>query len=109
MQCPGRRFWAPQEGRADLHAVCAEGEGRRDSPSVGDPPGGNHRNIDGIGDLGHERHRADLPARVVVEEHPAVSAGFEPLGDHRIAPVIDEPACLGDRRRRRQDGRPRRV
>ena len=72
------------------------------------PPAAIDRHRDRIDDLRHQRHRADLGADVVAQEHGAVSARFRTLGDDHVASVVLEPARLTDRRRRRDHRRARR-
>jgi hypothetical protein len=48
------------EAGAELHALCAECEDSPIAPGIGDAPGGQHRNVHGVHDLGnqHQRRRA---------------------------------------------------
>ena len=73
---------------------------------VGDAAGGDHRHGDGVDDLRHERERADLRLDAVGEEHAAVAAGLEALGDDRVAAALLEPDRLVDGGRRGDDLRP---
>ena len=69
------------EARAHLHAPCAEGERRRHAARITDAARRDDRNIDGVDDLRHERHRRDLAD---------VTARLRSLSNERVNPRPDE-------------------
>ena len=85
------RFRAEQISGSHLHGVGAERERRRCSPGVGDGTGSDHRHVDRIDDLRHQRERSNLRVEIHVEEHAAMSAGFEALRDDSVAAEINQP------------------
>ena len=98
----GRGFRAEQVGCSNLDAGGAKGHRRRDAFRVRDAAGGDHRERDRLHDLRDQRERSDLGAQVVRQEHAAVPAGLEPLGDDRIDAVRFEPPRFVDGGRRRE-------
>ena len=58
MEVAGAGLLAGEEGGSHLHGLRPEREGGNHAAGVADPASGDHRNIDGVDDLGHERQRA---------------------------------------------------
>ncbi len=69
----------------------------------------DHRQIDGIDHLRHQRHRAGLARNVFTQEDPTMAAGLIALSDDRIDAAFGKPACLLRRGGRADDDAARRF
>jgi hypothetical protein len=82
----GARLVGGDEARPHPHALRAERERRREPPAVHDGAGGQHGDVDGIHDLGHQgegRHAPGVSARLGALGHHHVAA--RALGRHGVA------------------------
>ena len=92
------RFRTAQKRRADRDGTRTQRECRRNAASVANASGGNHRNVQMIGEPRHECDESDqLTLGVGVIERPAVAAGFEALRDDRIGTGLLRAARIGER------------
>ena len=89
-------FGAAQKRRADRHRARPQRECRRNAPPVANSPGGNHRNVEKIGEARHQRDESDqLTLGIGVIERTAVPAGFESLRDDRVSTGLLRAARIG--------------
>ena len=70
------------------------------------PPARDHRNRDRIDDLRDQRAGADLQAEIVAQEHSAMTARLEALGDDRIATACRDLPRFRNGRGGAQDDHP---
>ena len=70
---------------------------------IGNSARSNDRNFHRIDDLRDESERTELRCQVARQEHAAVAAGLDTLGNDCIDAALLEPARLHDRRRSAED------
>ena len=59
------------------------------------PPVAIDRNSHGIDDLWQQGEQTNLRCDVIAEEHPAMTAGFDTLRDHRVTAALLQVLSLG--------------
>ena len=77
-----RALLTDQKAGADLHADRAEGKGRKQLPPVRYAAGRNHRHVDRVNHLRHQRHGSQLSD---------MAAALGSLGDDHVRPLRDDP------------------
>ncbi len=101
-----RRLRARQIRRADLHASGTERTHGPYSGGLGNPAGGDDRHRQRVGELRYQRKRANLRRQIAREEHSAMPARLQALGNDRIDAVRLQPQTFVDRRCGCEDDRP---
>ena len=89
-------LWAEQKGRADLYARRAQHQCRHESAGIANATRSDHRNPHGIDDLRQQGEKTNLRCNVLGEEHPAMTASFNSLRDHRITATLLQVPSLPD-------------
>ena len=92
----GRRFGTGDKRRAKLRRLRAERECGSDTAAIHEAARRDHRNIDGIHDLRHQRHRADHARVDVTDEGAAMPAGLGALRANGIGAVRRPRLGFGD-------------
>jgi hypothetical protein len=87
VQRRNRSFRTTQKSRADLHPARAQGESRRDPPTVCNTTCGDYRDAHGIDDLRNQRHGANHTGARKTAKAPPMSTGFKSLRDDDVRAV----------------------
>ena len=103
MQRGNRRLGAKQIRRSHLHGRRAQRHRRGNSPAIANSARRDDRNFHRIDDLRDERERTALRRQVGRQEHAAVAASLDALGNDGVDSMVLEPARLRDRRRGAED------
>ncbi|MCY1547925.1 hypothetical protein D9M68_840080 [compost metagenome] len=106
MHRTGGGFRATQVGGAHLDAGRPERHGGPYTLGIGDTASGDHRHPHCLDDLRQQGDCAELATQVHVQEHAAMTASFQALGNDRIRAMGFQPERLLDGGRRAEDFRP---
>ena len=104
MDLADQRFRGEQIRRSDLRAGSPEREGGRNSAAIQNSARRDHRYIDHIDQLWHERYRFRLSKDFLIKEDTSVTTGLVPLRNNRVAAPFCEPFRLGAHRRQTPRG-----
>ena len=94
----GRGFLGTDKDSPQLDPFCPQHQGSRNPPGIGNPPGGNDRDVHRIRHLGHQGHSGQFPN---------VAARLGPFGDDGVGACPLHPAGQGHRGHHRDDLDPR--
>ena len=94
---------AEQIGRSNLHARCAQGNGRRYALGVRNTASRYDRKPHRPDHLRQQRKRPNLGRQIIRQENSPVSTRFETLRDDDIDPMGFEPTRLLNRGGRREN------